>query len=133
MNTKNLIDKEDVEFEGRKFFISRIPAVQAQRLFLAGFGALNTKNAMGSLPPAMMEELLSYCGTYNNEGAEVQFANIDLINMFVNDVFVLIKLEHAMVRKNFGFLFDGRGEELAEQLNSTLQDSPSKNTETSTH
>ena len=132
MNTKNLIDKEDVEFEGRKFFISRIPAVQAQRLFLAGFGALNTKNAMGSLPPAMMEELLSYCGTYNNEGAEVQFANIDLINMFVNDVFVLIKLEHAMVRKNFGFLFDGRGEELAEQLNSTLQDSPSKNTETST-
>ena len=132
MNTKTLIDKENVEIGGRKYFISRIPAVQAQRLFLAGFGALNTKGAMGSLPPAMMEELLSYCGTYNNEKAEVQFVNPDITNMFVTDVFDLIQLEHAMVRKNFGFLFDGRGEALAERLNSTLQDSPSKDTETST-
>ena len=130
METKKLIDKEDVEVGGRKYFISRIPSVQAQRLFLAGFGALNNK--MMSLPPAMMEELLSYCGTYNGEGQEVQFVNPDLINMFVTDMFDLIKLEHEMVRKNFGFLFDGRGEALAAQLNSTLQDSPSKNTETST-
>lgn len=129
METKKLIDKEDVEVGGRKYFISRIPSVQAQRLFLAGFGALNNK--MMSLPPAMMEELLSYCGTYNGEGQEVQFVNPDIINMFVTDVFDLIQLEHEMVRKNFGFLFDGRGEVLAAQLNSTLQDSPSKNTETS--
>lgn len=131
METKKLIDKEDVEIGGRKYFISRIPSVQAQRLFLAGFGALNNK--MMSLPPAMMEELLSYCGTYNGEGQEVQFVNPDIINMFVTDMFDLIQLEHEMVRKNFGFLFDGRGEALAAQLNSTLQDSPSKNTETSTH
>ena len=131
METKKLIDKEDVEVGGRKYFISRIPSVQAQRLFLAGFGALNNK--MMSLPPAMMEELLSYCGTYNGEGQEVQFVNPDIINMFVTDMFDLIQLEHEMVRKNFGFLFDGRGEALAAQLNSTLQDSPSKNTETSTH
>lgn len=130
METKKLIDKEDVEVGGRKYFISRIPSVQAQRLFLAGFGALNNK--MMSLPPAMMEELLSYCGTYNGEGQEVQFVNPDIINMFVTDVFDLIQLEHEMVRKNFGFLFDGRGEALAAQLNSTLQDSPSKNIETST-
>ena len=126
METKKLIDKEDVEVGGRKYFISRIPSVQAQRLFLAGFGALNNK--MMSLPPAMMEELLSYCGTYNGEGQEVQFVNPDIINMFVTDMFDLIKLEHEMVRKNFGFLFDVRGEALAAQLNSTLQDSPSINT-----
>lgn len=131
METKKLIDKEDVEFGGRKYFISRIPAVQAQRLFLAGFGALNNK-MMGSLPPAMIDEMLSYCGTYNGEGAEVQFTNTDIINMFVTDMFDLVQLEHAMVRKNFGFLFDGRGEALADQLNSTLQNSQLKNTETST-
>ena len=130
METKKLIDKEDVEVGGRKYFISRIPAVKAQRLFLAGFGALNNK--MMSLPPTMMEELLSYCGTYNGEGQEVQFVNPDIIDMFVTDMFDLIKLEHEMVRKNFSFLFDGRGEALAAQLNSTRQDSPSKNTETST-
>lgn len=130
METKKLIDKEDVEVGGRKYFISRIPSVQAQRLFLAGFGALNNK--MMSLPPAMMEELLSYCGTYNGEGQEVQFVNPDIINMFVTDMFDLIQLEHEMVRKNFGFLFDGRGEALAAHLNSTLQDSPSKNIGTST-
>ena len=131
MALKNLIDKEDVEIGGRKYFISRIPAVQAQRLFLAGFGALNN-NMVGSLPPAMMDEILSYCGTYNGEGAEVQFENSDIINMFVTDVFDLIQLEHKMVRKNYGFLFDGRGEELATRLNSTLPDSQSNNTGTST-
>ena len=130
METKKLIDKEDVEVGGRKYFISRIPSVQAQRLFLAGFGALNNK--MMSLPPAMMEELLSYCGTYNGEGQEVQFVNPDIINMFVTDMFDLIQLEHEMVRKNFGFLFDGRGEALAARLNSTLQNSPSNPIETST-
>lgn len=130
METKKLIDKEDVEVGGRKYFISRIPSVQAQRLFLAGFGALNNK--MMSFPPAMMEELLSYCGTYNGEGQEVQFVNPDIINMFVTDMFDLIQLEHEMVRKNFGFLFDGRGEALAAQINSTPLDSLSKNTETST-
>lgn len=122
METKNLIDKEDVTIEGQKFFISRIPAVQAQKIFLAGFGALSNK-MMGSLPPAMMEELLTYCGTYNAEGAEVQFVNPDITNMFVTDMFVLLQLEHEMVRKNFSFLFDGRGEALANRLNSTLQDS----------
>ena len=130
MEIRKLIEKEDVEIGGRKYFVSRIPSVQAQRLFLAGFGALNNK--MMSLPPAMMEELLSYCGTYNGEGQEVQFVNIDIINMFVTDVFDLIQLEHEMVRKNFGFLFDGRGEALAARLNSTLQNSPSNPIETST-
>lgn len=128
---KTLIDKEDVEIEGKKFFISRIPAVQAQRLFLAGFSAFSNMN-MSGLPPAMMEELLSYCGTYNGEGAEVQFINADVINMFITDMFVLLSLEHAMVRKNYSFLFDGRGEALATRLASTPQGSESKNITTST-
>ena len=131
MDTKTLIDKKDIEFEGHKYFISRIPAVKAQKIFLEGFGALTNKT-MGSLPPAIMEDILSYCGTYNKEGAEVQFINSDIINMFITDMFVLLFLEHEMVRYNFSFLFDGRGEALADRLNSTLQNSPSKNTETST-
>ena len=131
METKKLIDKKDIEIEGRKYFISKIPAVQAQRMFLAGFGSLNNKT-MGGLPPALMDELLSYCGAYNGNGAEVQFLNDGVINMSVTDVFDLIQLEHEMVRYNFSFLFDGRGEELAERLASTLQNSPSNNTETST-
>lgn len=131
METKTLLDKEDVEIAGNKFFISRIPAVKAQRIFLAGFGALSAK-MIGSLPPAMMEELLTYCGTYNKDGGEVQFLSPDITEKFITDMFVLLQLEHAMVRKNFGFLFDGRGAELVEQLNSTLQNSKSNNTETLT-
>ena len=128
---KTLLDQEDIEIEGKKFFISRIPAVQAQRLFLAGFSAFSNMN-MNGLPPAMMEELLSYCGTYNGEGVAVQFINADVINMFVTDMFVLLSLEHAMVRKNYSFLFDGRGVELATRLASIPQGSESKNTVTST-
>ena len=136
MDTQNikgkiLIDKEDVEIEGKTYFISQIPATQAQRLFLAGFGALTNKT-IGSLPPAMMEELLSFCGTYNDAGTEVQFVNLGVVDMFVKDMFVLLELEHLMVRKNFSFLFDGRGEALVAQLSTTPLDSQLKNTETST-
>lgn len=127
MNSKNLIDKKDVEIANRKFFISRIPAVQAQKIFLAGFGSMSTSSSIGSLPPAMMEELLTYCGTYNGEGAEVQFVNPEVTDMFVKDMFDLLCLEHEMVRYNFGFLFDGRGEELANRLNSILPNSQSNN------
>ena len=116
---KNLIDKEDVEVEGRKFFISSIPAVTAQKIFLTGYNVL-AGGQFASLPPALMEDLLSYCGTYNEAGEEVQFLNEGLINMFVKDVYILLALEQLMVKKNFSFLFDGRAEALASQLNSTL-------------
>lgn len=128
---KQLVDKEDVEIEGKIYFISTIPAWEAHKIFLAGFGS-SQNNALGGLPPALMEELLSYCGTYNAEGAEVQFINPGIINMFVKDMFVLLKLEHLMVRKNFGFLFDGRGVALASELNPQGLASPQNPTETST-
>lgn len=129
IKVKTLLDKEDIEIGGRKFFISRIPAVRAQEIFVAGFNVLQAN--MG-IPAAMLEDLLPYCGTYNGEGSEVQFANSDIINMFTIDPFDLIELEGAMIKKNFGFLFDGRGARLAKQMQELQQSLQSSLTGTST-
>lgn len=119
MNEKNLFGKEDIEIQGKKYFVSSIPAVQAQKIFLTGMSIFQSKN-LAMLPQALTDEILSYCGTYNETGAEVQFINPDVVNMMVKDMFVLLKLEVKMVEKNFSFLFDGRAAELASQLNAAL-------------
>jgi len=122
MNAKTLIDKEDIEILGRKYFISAIPAVQAQKIFLTGMSILQSKN-FAMLPQALTDEILSFCGTYNENQAEVQFVNAEVTNMFVKDMFVLLQLEVKMIEKNFSFLFDGRAAELASQLNAALPES----------
>lgn len=119
MNEKNLVEKEDIEIQGKKYFVSSIPAIQAQKIFLTGMSIFQSKN-LAMLPQALTDEILSYCGTYNESGAEVQFINPDVVNMMVKDMFVLLKLEVKMVEKNFSFLFDGRAAELASQLNAAL-------------
>lgn len=119
METKKLIEKEDIEIQGKKYFVSAIPAVQAQKIFLTGMSIFQSKN-LAMLPQALTDEILSYCGTYNEAGGEVQFVNPDVVNMMVRDMFVLLKLEVKMVEKNFSFLFDGRAAELASQLNAAL-------------
>lgn len=118
---KNLIQKEDVEIEGHKYFISAIPATEAQKMFLTGYGIF-VSGQYTNLPPAILDDILSYCGTYNASGEEVQFLNSGIVNMFVKDMFILLSLEQLMVKKNFSFLFDGRAEELVKQINSTRLD-----------
>jgi len=122
MQERTLIEKEDVEIQGKKYFISAIPAVQAQKMFITGMSIFQSKN-FAMLPQALVDEILSYCGTYNETGAEVQFVNSDIANMFIKDMFVLLKLEIEFIKKNFSFLFDGRAAELASQFGAALPES----------
>lgn len=115
MQTKTLIKKEDVTIDGKKYFISSIPALKAQRMLLDGFGAF-ANGGVGSLPDSLIRELLSYAGAYNNAGGEVQFVDEDVIEMMVDDPVVLMELESMMVEKNFGFLADGRMSKVMERL-----------------
>lgn len=115
MQTKELLNKEDVTIGDEKYFISSIPATKCQAMLLKAFSAFSQGN-IAAIPPELITELLSYCGTYNKNGAEVQFVDEETADMCVSDPAVLMELEARMVEKNFSFLADGRLTKVMERL-----------------
>jgi len=103
----------------KTYFISSIPAVNAQKMLIRAFSAFTSGN-VSALPEDLISELLSYAGTYNDSRAEVQFIDDDVIGMFVTDPMVLIEIEARMVEKNFGFLADGRLQKVLERLGKVM-------------
>lgn len=124
MTEKILIGKQDFLIGQRKYFVSKIPAVQAQRILMRAIASFSKGDGggfnLGNLTPDILEELLSYAGCYNNGGAEVQFANEDIINQMVEDPMDLIEVEAKMVELNFGFFADGRINRVIENLMKAL-------------
>ena len=114
---KSLRDKTDVTINGRRYFVSSIPAIPAQRMLLKAFSALS-QGGIGALPPDVLSELLSYAGTYNQHGQEVQFANDDLVELMGVSLADLIELETVMLEKNLGFFTDGSLSRAVERLTS---------------
>ena len=93
---------------------------------MRAFGAFS-KGDIAGLSADILEELLSYAGAYNPNGAEVQFLDEEIIGMMVSDPAVLMEIEVRMVEKNFGFLADGRLNRVVERLSRAL--APSSPTE----
>ena len=104
---KDLRNPEKVKIGEHTYVLSSIPAFQAQKILMKAVAALATGN-IADIPPDVVLELLSYSAIINQNGAEVQFENEELIDMMVGDPMELIELESRMVEKNFGFFGDGR-------------------------
>ena len=124
MEIKNLRDKTDITVNGRKYFISAIPATKAQRMLLAGFAAFKSFFGGGGLsafPAELLTELNSYAGAYNCNGGEVQFLDDDITDdMIGGNLMDLIEVQVALVEKNFGFFGDGRLSAAVERLTKVL-------------
>lgn len=103
---KALKNTEKVKIGEHTYVLSSIPAFQAQKLLMKAIGALASGN-VADVPPDVMLELLSYAAIINQNGAEVQFENEELVDMMVGSPVELIELESRMVEKNFGFFGDG--------------------------
>ena len=108
MDPKRFLEPKEVEIDGTKFVISKIPAMQAQQVYRAVMKeSLDDGDvAMTYLTEETSISLLSYAAMYEGEDLtaldeprKVEFACSTLQK--------LIKLEAAMIRYNFGFLFDG--------------------------
>ena len=108
MDTKKFIEPKEIEIDGVKFVISKIPAVQAQQVYRSIMHECKDDGdiAMTYLSDKTGIELLSYSAIVVGEEWEA-LDNESLINIHCPNVASLIKLEAAMIRYNFGFLFDG--------------------------
>ena len=122
---KALRNVQNIEVNGRKFFISSIPATKAQRMLIAAFGAFKSFFSQGAggiaaFPAELLTELNSYAGAYNDSGAQVQFVDDDITDMMVDNPMDLMEVQVALVEKNFGFFADGRLNRVVERLSRVL-------------
>lgn len=108
---RQLRDKQDIDVNGRKYFISSIPATKSQKMLFSAIGAFQSFLSSGSLesfPTGLLQELNSYAGTYNDSGAAVQFVDDDVTDMMIQNPLDLYEVQLALLEKNFGFFGGGK-------------------------
>lgn len=117
-NTKFLEPKE-IEIDGAKFIISKMPAIQAQQAYGAIMRECKDEGDIGMtyLSEQTVVDILKYAALKDEDSVEV-LEDIDKINFACPNVSMLIKLEAAMIRYNFGFLFNGTLPKVLETLRS---------------
>ncbi len=123
MDPKRFNEPKELEIgeEKEKFIISKIPAIQAQQLYRKLMQEVKDDGdiAMTYLPEDAIVELLSYSARVDGEDWTA-LDNSNAINFTFKNVENLIELEAAMIRYNFGFLFNGGLQKVLEVLREGL-------------
>ena len=117
MDPKKFIEPKEIEIDGKKFVISKIPAIQAQQVYRNIMHEAKDDGdiAMTYLTEPTATELLSYSAVTDAE-EWIALDSVQQINFSCKTIDVLIKLEAAMIRYNFSFLFDGTLQSVLEVL-----------------
>lgn len=113
MDPKKFLEPKELEIDGSKFVISRIPAIPAQQVYRA---IMKESKDDGDISMTYLTEetalmLLSYSARVDGE-TWTALDSTSQINVSCRSLEKLIKLEAAMIRYNFGFLFDGTLQEV---------------------
>lgn len=127
MDPKKFLEPKEIEIDGHKFVISKIPAIQAQQVYrmIMQESKEDGDVAMTYLSEETTVALLSYSAVVLAEGGADSWTVLDnegQINIACERIEVLIKLEAAMIRYNFGFLFDGTLQDVLEVLRDSKPD-----------
>ena len=96
-----------------------MPAIQAQQAYGAIMRECKDEGDIGMtyLSEQTVVDILKYAALKDEDSVEV-LEDIDKINFACPNVSMLIKLEAAMIRYNFGFLFNGTLPKVLETLRS---------------
>jgi hypothetical protein len=123
MDAKQFLEPKEIEIDGMKFIISKIPAIQSQQVYRAIMQEAKNDGdiAMTYLTIPTVMALLSYAATVDGD-EWLPLENENRINVSCSKLATLIKLEAAMIRYNFGFLFDGTLQEVLGVLRDSQQD-----------
>lgn len=117
MEVEAFINPEVVKIGDREFKLSSIPAVTAQAIY--GDIVRSTEEVgdigMTFLPLNVTKKMLAYAA-YQEDGVWYTLEEEHRINQVCPDAITLIRLEAEMIRKNFGFLFNGSLQGVLEAL-----------------
>ena len=117
MEPGKFIQPKEIEIEGTKYLISKIPAIRAQQVYRGIMQASATDGdiALTYLPEDVALGLLEFVAVVEGD-EKTALDSADKVNFYIPQVEELIKLEAAMIRYNFGFLFDGSLQKVLEAL-----------------
>lgn len=113
MDPKQFIEPKEIEIDGIKFVISKIPAIPAQQVYrnIMKESKDDGDVAMTYLTEETAISLLSYAAKVNGE-VWTALDDAKAVDFACPTLTTLIKLEAAMIRYNFNFLFDGTLQEV---------------------
>lgn len=117
MDVRKFIEPKEIEIEGEKYIISKIPAIPAQQVYR---GIMQESKDDGDIALTYLSSetaiaLLSYAAHVVGE-EKIPCDSESQINVACPTLTKLIELEAAMIRYNFGFLFDGSLQKVLEAL-----------------
>ncbi len=115
MSMNDDMNRETLEVDGHKYVLTSIPAFKAQKIFLA-CAEVFTNKRFADLPDDTVLALLRYVKPVNANGAEVAIETAADIDGFFPTMDALLQVELAMIKKNFGFLFNGGLQSMLETL-----------------
>lgn len=115
---ESFLEPKIVKIGGQDFTISKIPCIKAQEIYAKimketdGYGNLG----FTLLSPKTGIELTSYAAVTTENGSHVVLDGEAEVDRFVGSVNTLIQLHLAIIKENYGFLFDGVLRKLLESL-----------------
>lgn len=120
MDPKKFKDPKEMTIDGSRFIISKIPAVQGQQIYRALMKECKDDGdiAMTYLSEETTVALLEFAAVVKGEEGDEEgivwesLDSVGKINSECPNTKLLIYLEAAMIRYNFGFLFDGSLQEV---------------------
>lgn len=123
MDPKKFLKTKEIVIDDDKFIISKIPAVQAQEIYRLIMKESQDDGdiAMTYLTTETMLQLVAYSAAVDGEDW-VSLDDVDKINFYCKEILTLVRLEAAMIRYNFNFLFDGSLQKVLEVLRDSNPD-----------
>lgn len=118
MNYANFLEPKTIKIGERNFTISKIPALQAQELYTK---IMRETDGFGNLGFTMLSRdtvlsITSYVAVETANGEHVVLDLATLLNTHFPNLQDLHDLIFAMLKENFGFLFDGHLQKQLESL-----------------
>ena len=117
-----LLDPKEIEIDGKKFIISKVPARAGRRIFTQYISSGMPKIGEYKLNEALMDELMTYAAIPLTGGEYLQLSTPELIDNHTTGFEQLLKLEAAMGAYNISFFQNGR---LSTWLEDIAQNIPS--------
>ena len=111
MEYEKFIQPKEMEIGGRKFAISKIPAMEAMSIYSELAKAVSANGALGMtmLPSSVNKQILGYVALCDKDGIWVSLSTDSIINeIFRDDFGDLQQVIIEMVEENFGFFVSGK-------------------------
>lgn len=125
-----LLEPKEIEIEGRKFILSKIPSRTMRRIIANYTLSAIPKIGDYDVNEEMMDKLMSFVAVPMDDGAPLQLVTPALIDNHTGNWEILGKLEVAMMSYNCSFFQQGKISTFLDSINEKL---PSFIAKTLTH